>query len=376
MYNGRIVKELLKELVRADTTAQSGELRAARIISDHFSRCGIESQIDAWGKNRANVVARTNSSRSRAALLFACHLDVVGPGEGQWKYPPFSGHESNGRIHGRGSTDMKGGMAAIAGAICEVVTSRARLQGDIIFAALAGEETDSCGARRFVGDQGQTPRLAGVVIPEPTDFEIVTAHRGMLWLDVTTRGKAAHGSTPELGINAISSMRAFLDELAGYEIPFEPHELLGRCSMSVNTISGGRTLNVVPDRCTVGIDIRTLPGQSHGEIVLGFERILDRLKSTDARFDAAVSTIREVGPLETDTGCGFVRDFCQAVGINRKKAVGFTTDGPHLASLGAPVVIFGPGKPDICHKPDEYIEISDLKKAAEYYKKVIFKFLT
>ena len=376
MYNGRIVKELLKELVRVDTTAHSGELPAAQIVSDQFARFGMKSRIDTWDENRANVVARTKSSRARAALLFACHLDVVGPGEGKWRYPAFSGHEGNGRIYGRGSTDMKGGMAAVVAAICEVVASGAKLHGDIIFAALAGEETDSCGAKRFVRDQGQMPQLAGVVIPEPTDFEIVTAHRGMLWLDVTTTGKAAHGSTPELGINAISSMRAFLDELAGYEIPFEPHELLGRCSMSVNTISGGRTLNVVPDKCTVGIDIRTLPGQSHSDIIMGFERILDRLKSTDARFDAAVSTIREVGPLETDTTCAFVRDFCGAVRIDRTRAVGFTTDGPHLTALGAPVVIFGPGKPDICHKPDEYIEIRDLEKAAEYYKKVIFKFLT
>ncbi|UCG46372.1 MAG: M20 family metallopeptidase [Phycisphaerales bacterium] len=370
------MKELLKELVRANTTAQSGELGAARIISDHFSRFGIESRIETWDENRGNVVARTNSSSPGAALLFACHLDVVGPGEGEWRYPPFSGHESDGRIHGRGSTDMKGGMAAIAGAICEVVASGVKLNGDIIFAALAGEETDSCGAKRFVRDHGQMSPLRGVVIPEPTDFEIVTAHRGMLWLDVTTRGTAAHGSTPELGINAISSMRAFLDELATYEIPFEPHKLLGRCSVSVNTISGGKTLNVVPDRCTVGIDIRTLPGQSHSGIIVGFQRILDRLKSADARFDAAVSTIREVGPLETDSGSAFVRDFCEAVGIQGTKAVGFTTDGPHLAALGAPVVIFGPGKPDICHKRDEYIEIADLKKAAEYYKKVIFRLLS
>jgi succinyl-diaminopimelate desuccinylase len=308
--------------------------------------------------------------------LFACHLDVVGPGDAAWKHPPFAAVESDGRIYGRGSVDMKGPTAAVVTAIGRIVDSGARLQGDLIFLACAGEETDSCGAIRFAADHGELPVLAGVIVPEPTDFAVATAHRGMLWLEVTTKGRAAHSSAPQLGVNAINSMRLILNELEGYKFPAEPHELLGECSMSINTITGGKAPNVVPDKCSTRIDIRTLPGQSNQGIVADFERIFAGLKSRDRQFDAEVSVLREMHPLETDCGCDFVRDFCSCVGAVETKVVNFATDAPHFVPLGAPAVIFGPGKPALCHKPDEHIDVADLEKAAEYYRQVILSFLT
>jgi succinyl-diaminopimelate desuccinylase len=370
-------KELLRKLVQAETTAQKGELAAAEIISDQLARSGIDCRIDSWGHNRANLVAQITSSGQKEGLLFVCHLDVVAAGEEGWSYPPFAGVESNGKIYGRGSVDMKGGIVAAVTAIQQVVNSGVKLEGDIIFVAAAGEETDSCGARRFISNlEGDFPEIAGVVVPEPTDFEVVTAHRGILWLEVKTKGLAAHSSTPELGVNAITSMRVLLDELGNYKIQFEPHKLLGECSMSINTIVGGKEINVVPDRCSIGIDIRTLPGQQFQEIISDFEKIFAKLKQKNSQFEASVSVVREVGALETDSNCDFVRDFCSIVGAGEIKAVGFTTDGPHFASLGAPVVIFGPGKPQLAHKPDEYIELADVEKAVEHYKNVILKFLT
>ena len=366
----------MKKLIQAETTPQRGERAAAEVISAELRRSGIESEIDTWDTNRANIVARVKSSGRGAALLFACHLDVVGPGETAWEHPPFGAVERDGKIYGRGSVDMKAGIAASVTAINRIADSGAELQGDLVFLAVAGEETDSCGARRFISAHGGLPELAGVVIPEPTDFAIVTAHRGMLWLEVTTKGMAAHSSTPHLGVNAIASMRSVLDELDHYEVCAESHELLGRCSMSVNTITGGKELNVVPDKCTIGIDIRTLRAENHQDILADFERMLAKLKAGAPRFDADVSVLRQVRPLETDRTCDFVKDFCRAVGAGETKAVGFTTDGPFFASLGAPVVIFGPGKPLLCHKPDEYIEISDVEKAIEHYKNIILKFLT
>jgi succinyl-diaminopimelate desuccinylase len=308
--------------------------------------------------------------------LFACHLDVVPPGETGWSRPAFEAVESNGRIYGRGSADMKGGIAAVVTAIRQIVESQVELQGDLILFAAAGEETDSCGARRFVGSSaGKLPALAGVVLPEPTDFEVVTAHRGMLWLEITTTGKTAHGSSPQLGVNAIASMNALLDELEHYIIPHEPHELLGGCSMSVNTIAGGQAINVVPDKCSIGLDIRTLPGQDHTDIIEDFQRMFARQKKSAPHFLAEVSVIRQLEAMETDPNSDFVKDFCSVLGATETRAVGFTTDGPHFVSWGAPVIIFGPGKPDVCHQPDEYIEITDVEKAVECYKNIILKFL-
>jgi succinyl-diaminopimelate desuccinylase len=335
------MKKLLRKLIGAETTAQKGELAAAEVISAELGRSGIDSRIDSWDGSRANITARVKSAGRRAALLFACHLDVVGAGEASWKYPAFAAIESDGKIYGRGSADMKGGIAAIVTAIGQIVDSGMKLQGDIILFAAAGEETDSCGTKRFV-----------------------------------TKGKAAHGSTPQLGVNAIASMKAFLGELENYKIPFERHELLGECSMSINTITGGKAINVVPDKCDIGIDIRTLPGQNRQAIIADLQNIFAKLKQKNSQFEAQVSIVREVEALETDCRCDFVRDFCSAVGINETCAVGFTTDGPYFASLGAPVVIFGPGKPELAHKPDEYIDIADVEKAVEYYKNIILKFLS
>jgi succinyl-diaminopimelate desuccinylase len=370
------MKEMLKQLIRAESTPQKGELAAAEIISAGFRRSGIDSRIDTWDQTRANIIAQVKSSGKKDALLFACHLDVVGPGEAKWERPPFEAVESNGKIYGRGSADMKGGIAAAVTAVRQIVDSGTNLQGDIVFVAAAGEETDSCGAKRFISDSGRMPEFVGVVIPEPTDFAIVTAHRGMLWLEVTTKGKAAHGSTPQLGVNAITSMRSVLDELENYKIGARPHKLLGQCSMSVNTITGGKALNVVPDKCSIGIDIRTLPEQNHQDIITDLEKIFTKLKSKNPQFDAKVRIIRRVQALETDSGCDFVKDFCSAIGTSETMAVGFTTDGPHFASLGAPIVIFGPGKPHLCHKPNEYIEVSDVEKAVEHYKNIILKCLS
>lgn len=376
MYNWDAMKEFLQKLIQAETTTEKGELAAAQIIAAELNQSGIESRIETWDQTRANIIARISSNRRRKALLFVCHLDVVGPGEAQWTHPPFAAVESEGKIYGRGAADMKGCIAAVVTAIRQIAESGTQLQGDIILLGAAGEETDSCGARRFIGNRPAIGGLAGVIITEPTEFEVVTAHRGLLWLEITTKGKAAHGSTPHLGVNAISSMKSVLDELENHKIPFEPHEVLGQCSMSINKIAGGQAINIVPDKCTIAVDIRTLPSQNHNDIVADLDGILARLRKGNSQFAGEVSIIRDVGALETDSNCDFVKNFCSTVGRNNTKGVGFTTDGPYFASLGAPVVVFGPGKSELCHKPDEYIDLADVEKGFELYESIILKFLT
>ncbi|MFC1677344.1 M20 family metallopeptidase [Planctomycetota bacterium] len=366
------MKELLKKLVQADSTPAKGELLTAQIIAEHLKSFGIEPIVDSWDNNRANIIAVVNSSGQKPALVFVTHLDVVPSGAGKWQTPPFEAIEKDGKIFGRGSGDMKGGIVAIITAIEEIVKSKVKLQGDIIFSGTAGEETDSCGIKRFVKvSSGQLPELAGIVIPEPTDFEIVTAHRGMLWLEITTKGKTAHGSMPRLGINAIDSMMAVLGRLEAYK----KQKLPAGCSMSINTIAGGKAVNVIPDNCTVAIDLRTEAGKAGDCFIDDLKNIFAELNERDSKFKAEVSVIRNVGALETDNDCDFVKTFCKAVEITETRSVGFCTDGPFLADL-APVIIFGPGRPDLAHKPDEYIDLADVKEAAQYYKEIIFKFLT
>lgn len=365
------MKELLKQLIQADSTPGKGEAAAADVVAARFEQHGIECVVDRWDGDRANVTAQVRSDGTRPGLLFVCHLDVVGPGEEDWRHAPFGAEEDNGRIYGRGAADMKGGIASVVTAMCQLVDSGARLKGDIVFGATAGEETDSAGAMRFVKDRDWLPPLVGVVIPEPTDFCVVTAHRGMLWLKITTKGKAVHSSTPQRGTNAIMAMKHVLDALEQHKIPAEPHPMLGPCSLSINTINGGEAMNMVPDRCTIGVDIRTLPGQDHDALRYDLERILANRRANVPQLDAEISVVRAVPALETDAECEFVESFCRAVDVDLVNAVGFTTDGPHLVPLGAPIVIYGPGKPKLCHEVDEYIDVADLETAVGFYRQVI-----
>jgi len=371
------MKNLLKKLIQARSTAEIGESAAAHVLADYLTSNGIDCRVDKWGASRANLIAHVKSTGPKEALLFAAHLDVVPEGDSPWRVPAFDGLEQDGRIFGRGAADMKGGIAAVAAAIVDVVNNGPALKGDIIFAATAGEETDSCGTKRFVSQNSAgLPKPAGVIIPEPTDFKIVTAHRGMLWIKITTKGKTAHGSMPHLGINAITQMGELLNYLHDYQLPHTAHPLLGKCSMSINEIHGGKTVNIIPDQCSIKIDIRTLPGQFQKDIIENFKTIFQKLKTHNPQFKAMLSAIKAVPAMQTDNDSDFVKSFCRVTRIKQTNAVGFTTDGPFFTEMAGPVVIFGPGRPEVCHKVDEYIDIADLQRAKQYYKDIILELLT
>ena len=378
LYNHRSMINFLKKLIQADSSPDAGELDTARIIAEKFESYGISSTVDTWDNNRANIFAHIESADKNPALLFVSHLDVVPPGRATWKYPPFEAHQADDKIFGRGATDMKAGIATAVAAICQTDSDKSKLKGDIFFLATAGEETDSCGIKRFMKTTtaAEMTNLQGIVVPEPTDFQIVTAHRGILWLKVTTIGKAAHGSAPQLGLNAITLINQLLNELDSYKIPHTADPLLGNCTFSVNQIAGGKATNIIPDSCSINIDIRTLPSQNHRSIIGDLEKIFKKLKSANPDFNAKAEIIRSVPALQTDPQSIFVRTFCKAVSTENTIAVGFTTDAPFLTSLACPILIFGPGKPNLAHKPNEYIETDDLQKALENYKKIIMTLLT
>jgi succinyl-diaminopimelate desuccinylase len=370
------MQNLLKELIQTAPAADNGEIRTAEVLQNYLRTAGAETKIDRWNDKNANFIARIPGTGQKKALLLAGHLDVVGADQKAWTTPAFEGIEQNGKIYGRGATDMFGGLTAVAAAIAEIKQENLPLKGDLIFVATAAEETDSAGVKRFLRNDGPSiGSLVGIIVPEPTGLEVMRAHRGILWLEITTLGKTAHGSMPHLGINAIEKMTAFLNLFKTYHIPHQPHPLLGGCSVSVNKITGGQATNIVPDRCSVQIDIRTLPGQTHNSIVQDVERLLEQLRRQDKHFNADITVLRSVPAMETEEDNSFLKAVCKAVDAEKSGAVGFSTDGPWFAKLDAPVVIFGPGDPQMCHKPDEYIEIEQLKKAKDAYKRIILEIL-
>ncbi len=367
------MKNLLKKLIATAPTCENGELKTAQVLENYFHDHGISAELDCWNENRANLVATIGPDTPETpTLVIGVHSDVVPASADKWNSDPFEAVEMDGNIYGRGSCDMQGGICAAAAAIVEMAQSGIELNRRVIFTATAGEETDSCGVKQFIETyRDKIANPIGILIPEPTGLEILRAHRGILWLKVETEGKTAHGSMPHLGINAIEKMNAFLNRLKVYKIPHTPHALLGNCSMSTNRIAGGTGTNIVPDNCSVELDIRTLPGQSRDDIITSLRTICDELHRNDPDFKADISIIRAADALETDADDPFVKAVCAATGINETSAAGFTTDGPYFKKLNAPVIIFGPGSGSLCHKPNEYIEIAQMEKAKDYYKKLI-----
>lgn len=366
------MKTLLKQLVAAAPTADNGERAAAEILKAYLTQHGLTAEIDIWDGKRANVWAYLKAERDArcAPLLVAGHLDVVPAAPEKWTTPPFKADERDGRLYGRGTNDMLGGVTAVAAALVQAARHRDRLGGDILFAATAGEETDSCGTARFVRMyRSRFAEPVGVLIPEPTDSRILRAHRGILWLKIAAHGRTAHGSMPHLGVNAILKINAVLNRLAALTLPHMPHPLLGGCSMSVNRIAGGSGTNIVPEYCAIEIDIRTLPDQSPEAVVEQVKALLTEIAEDDPQFEAEVSVLRRVDALETSEDSPFVRAVCRAVGDDQTAAAGFTTDGPYFAPLG-PVLIVGPGKPELCHKPDEYITTDALEQGKAMYLRI------
>ena len=365
------MKELLKQLIHTAPVAQHGELRAAEVLTAFFKRHSIPSELDVWDDTRANIIASLGpDTPDTPTLIFGAHLDVVPASADHWKTNPFEPVEKDGRIFGRGAVDMLGGLCAAASAMTEM--RQENLPGRVILAATAGEETDSCGVKRFIRQyRSKIDNPIGILITEPTGMKIMRAHRGILWLKVHTIGKTAHGSKPQLGINALLKMNTLLNHLQDWQIPYSPHPLLGGCSISPNCIQGGSATNIVPDSCCLEIDIRTLPAQSHEQIIQSLEDLCDNIQQHDPDFQAEISIIRGVEALETPADSVFMKKVCLATDLNQPIAAGFTTDGPHFTQLSHEILILGPGDGDLCHKPDEYIEIQALEQCKKHYKRII-----
>jgi acetylornithine deacetylase/succinyl-diaminopimelate desuccinylase-like protein len=291
----------------------------------------------------------------RQTILLAPHLDTVNADDSQ-----FVPRRKNGRLHGRGACDTKGSAAIMLAALCELAESKSRpRETRVIFAGLVDEEHAQAGSRALVAG-GFKADLA--VIGEPTRLQAVTAHKGSLWLKLETRGKAAHGATPQFGRNAIHEM-ARIVQLLGKDyaarLRHHRHPLLGAATVNVGTIGGGIQPNIVPDRCAIAVDRRTLPGETDG----GVQReVAAFLRSKKLRPKISSTKLAPALPLETDPQLPLVRQFLYSVGQVRPAGVDFFCDAAVLSAGGIPSVVFGPGDIAQAHTADEWIALASLER--------------
>lgn len=371
--DGDLVVELTRELIRLRSVNPPGdELPVAEYVRDQARQHGLEAEIQELDEGRANCLVRLPGGAA-PALVFTGHLDVVPPGEQPWEHDPFSADLVDGRIYGRGSADMKGGVASILTAMAALQRDGFRPSGDVVLAATAGEEAGLYGARVMV----ERRSLAGagyLVVAEPSDLNVFVAEKGVLWMEVHYYGRTAHGSMPWLGVNAISAMARLIPVLESYPFPFQESASLGKPTLSVNVIDGGNKTNVVPDHCRIVLDMRTVPSQNHATLIESVRQQAEAVAGAaagDVRIDITVD--QDDGSVETDADEPLVRALAasvESVTGNPPQIGGVTyaTDAAVLApGYGIPMVICGPGAPGMAHQPDEWVAVKQLVQAAEIY---------
>jgi acetylornithine deacetylase len=384
--NRDLVVSILHDLVRINSInpdlvpGAPGESECARYIVSLMQSWGLEVINRELAPGRHNAIGILRGSGGGRTLLFNGHMDTVSVAG---MHEPFSGAVRDGRLYGRGSLDMKGSLAATLAAAHALVESGRRLRGDVVFTYVADEEYASIGTEGIVADihAGRLPRPSAAINTEPTDQKLGIGHKGFAWAEIETLGVAAHGSRPDLGVDAIAQMGKVLVEISRLQARLsagERHPLLGAGSVHASLIQGGRELSSYPDRCRLQIERRTVPPES-GEAVAGeLGGILERLARDDAAFQAT-SRVRFVrNPWQADLKSEIVETLRGTVarvmaGPAETMTQSAWLDSALLGDAGIPTIVFGPGGQGL-HSEVEWVSCDSLVMCANVYADVIEQF--
>jgi acetylornithine deacetylase len=355
---------LLRDLVAIDSVNPSlvpgarGEGEVARAVAAHMRRCGLDVELQEVEPGRPNAVGILEGHEPGPSLMFCGHVDTVGV-EGM--EAPFRPIERDGRLYGRGSQDMKSGIAAMIDA-ARVAAERGFRRGRLVVAAVVDEEYASVGADALV----QRWRADMAVVTEPTDLQIGVAHKGFAWIQVETSGRAAHGSRPRDGRDAILRMGRVLGQLEALDRELQsrpPHPLLGTASLHASIIAGGRELSSYPDSCRLQMERRTVSGESGDLAGQEVRDILEHLGRSDPEFRAESKVTFSRPPYAIPAGHPLPelleRLLASAGHTVRQVGMSFWTDAAVLGGAGIPTVLFGPGGAGL-HGREEYVNVADV----------------
>jgi len=340
--------------------SRAGEKRVAGFLADAAAKAGLDVEWQEVFPNRSNLIVRLlPAGKVRQRVLLAPHMDTVGVSSDEQVTPVLK----NGRLYGRGACDTKGSIAVMFAALAQLAAAKERPpHTEFTLAALVDEESGQ-GGSRFLAKSRFKADLA--IVGEPTRLQIVTAHKGDLWLQLETTGKAAHGSRPELGRNAVHLMAKIVHLLEtdyASQLRRRRHPLLRHATINVGTISGGRQPNIVPDRCAIRIDRRTVPGESDPAVKREILSYIRRRGLAATMLDTKHE--EPAPPLETDPRLPLVKQFLLSAGQKKPAGVDFFTDAGVLAAAGIPSVVFGPGDIAQAHTTDEWVAMSQLERGA------------
>ena len=378
---GREALRLLGDLVALPSVnpdlvpGGAGEGAVARYARRYLEQAGLTVTLHAVAPGRPNVVAVLRGGGGGPTLLWNGHLDTVGV-EGM-AIPPFEPRRVGDRIHGRGALDMKGGIAAFLAAAADLARVGPRLAGDLVVTATVDEEHGSLGMEALLPGL----RADAAVVCEPTGLDVCVANRGFVWLEVETRGRAAHGARFAEGVDAIAMMGPVLAGLTALDRALETrpaHPLLERGSVHAGVITGGREWSTYPARCVLRVERRTLPGEDADLARRELQAIVARAARDDARVDAAVRVVLAREPCEVAAGQPLVEllgQVAENVTGRRPRLTGMVgwPESALLNAAGIPAVNFGPGG-EGAHADVEYVHASDVAACARVLRELAVRF--
>ena len=379
----RATLQLLEELIATESVnptlvpGASGEQRAAKHVRDFLCTRGVLAELEDAAPGRPNVVAVTSGAtgitNSKPALMIVAHIDTVGPGD---MPNPFTPRVHDRKVYGRGALDIKSGVAAMCAAAVAIAEQRVQLARPFIIAAVVDEECDSIGTQALL-HRGYTADSA--VVLEPTNLQLVVAHKGYAWFEIVTRGRAAHGSLPSEGRDAIRMMGRVLDALEELErriVARRAHPRLGQASLHASLITGGQELSSYPAECRLKLERRMLPGETEASVEGEFGAMLAQLEKQDSNFRATLAglgsrpaySIAENTP-QVQRVSTVVQKIC---GDCELAGMAAWTDTALLAAAGIPGVVFGPSGRGL-HGADEYVEIESVYTCADALLELILE---
>jgi acetylornithine deacetylase/succinyl-diaminopimelate desuccinylase-like protein len=356
-------ERLLRELIAIPSVnpaflppndSRGGEKNVAEFLGAQATKAGLDVGWQNVLPGRSNLIVSLKPKKALRKIVLAPHLDTVGNPEMPGSC--FEPRVQNGRLHGRGACDTKGSVAAMFTALCEIAkSSQVPRETEIVFVGLVDEENGQTGSRAYASHKSDL-----AIVGEPTELKLVTAHKGDLWIKLICRGKAAHGSRPELGKNAVHEMAKVVDLLEtkyARLLRRKKHRLLGSPTINVGAIRGGTQPNIVPDYCETEIDRRTIPGEKDPAVL---KEMLQLIEEAGLHVELVNSKAQPCMPLETSSA-PFIEDLLKVIGDKKPVGVDYFCDAAILGAGGTPSVVFGPGNIAQAHTADEWISIGSLE---------------
>jgi acetylornithine deacetylase len=356
---------LLRELVAVNSVNPTlvpgapGEQQIADLVAAHLRRSGLDVSVEAVAPGRPNVVGVLEGRAKGRTLMFCGHTDTVGVAG---MTDPFTPLERDGRLYGRGAQDMKGGVAAMMAAAAAIAAAGGLASGQLIVAAVVDEEHSSIGADALV----KTWRADAAVVTEPTDLAIAVVHKGFAWVEIVVEGRAAHGSRPAEGEDAILRLGRVLTRLEALDVTLQarrPHPLVGTGSLHASFIEGGRELSSYPDRATLQMERRTLPNEPESTALEEVRQILETLRREDTTFRGSATAMFSRPAYEVPANHPLPQALSAALtlvgGQPRIAGASFWTDAAVLGHADIPSILFGPGGAGL-HSTEEYVTVADI----------------